>query len=236
LLPKGTNFASLLKISPATRPEPLTGGFQVDGASGSENTFIVDGNEVTNAFSGTLDQNNNLPFQLVQEVQIKSSGFEAEYGGATGGVINVVTRGGNNDLRGEFGVNFRPGKLQANAREILYLGDALELVQPSREPSLAFFPSASLGGPILKDRLWFFGSYTPQIFTRDRTIDYRASALQDTTYSSRQVNEYAFGRLDAQPISSIRLTGTFTYNPIVQVGELPLVTSQFASSLPRVVD
>ncbi|MEZ5346868.1 MAG: TonB-dependent receptor plug domain-containing protein [Pyrinomonadaceae bacterium] len=83
----------------------------VDGASGSENTFIVDGNEVTNVLSGTLDSNNNLPFSLVQEVQVKSSGFEAEYGGATGGVINVVTKGGNNEIRGEFGLNFSPGKL-----------------------------------------------------------------------------------------------------------------------------
>ena len=232
LLPKGTNFSSLLKISPATRPEPLTGGFQVDGASGSENTFIIDGNEVTNAFSGTLDQNNNLPFQLVQEVQIKSSGFEAEYGGATGGVINVVTKGGNNDFRGEFGLSFRPGQLQANSRPILYLGDQLEYVQPAREPSLGFFPSATLGGPIIKDRVWFFGSYTPQIFTRDRTITYRDTSLGQETYRSKQTNDYTFARVDAQPISSIRLTGTFTYNPIVQDGEIPGVLTQFNSTLP----
>lgn len=231
LLPKGTNFASLLKISPATRPEPLTGGFQVDGASGSENTFIIDGNEVTNAFSGTLDQNNNLPFQLVQEVQIKSSGFEAEFGGATGGVINVVTKGGNNDFRGEFGINLRPGKLQANARPTLYLGDVLEYVQPAREPSLGFFPSATLGGPIVKNRLWFFTSYTPQIFTRTRTINYRGFSGQQE-YRNKQTNEYTFARLDAQPISSIRLSGTFTYNPIIQDGELPGVLTQFSSSLP----
>src|SRR6185369_4115831 len=43
LLPKGTNFTSLLSVAPAVRNEPLTGGFQVDGASGSENTFVIDG-------------------------------------------------------------------------------------------------------------------------------------------------------------------------------------------------
>lgn len=231
LLPKGTNFSSLLKVSPATRPEPLTGGFQVDGASGSENTFIIDGNEVTDAISGTLNQNNNLPFQIVQEVQVKSSGFEAEFGGATGGVINVVTRGGSNDFRGEFGVQFQPGKLSATSRPILFLGNQLEYIQPLREPSLGFFPTASLGGPILKDRLWFFGSYTPQIFTRDRTIPYR-TGLAPETYRSKQKNEYAFARLDAQPLSSLRLTGTFTYNPIIQEGELPGVTTQFDTRLP----
>ena len=87
LLPKGTNFTSLLTVAPAVRNEPLSGGFQVDGASGSENTFIIDGQEVSNFRTGTLNTNNNIPFQFVQDIQVKSSGFEAEFGGATGGVI-----------------------------------------------------------------------------------------------------------------------------------------------------
>jgi hypothetical protein len=231
LLPKGTNFASLLKISPATRPEPKSGGFQVDGASGSENTFIIDGNEVTNAVSGTLDQNSNLPFEIVQEIQVKSSGFEAEYGGATGGVINVVTKGGGNDIHGVFGAKFLSGELQPVARPILYLGNNLEYVQAPRDGSLGFFPTATLGGPIVKDRVWFFGSYTPQIFTRDRTINYR-TGLGSTKYSAKQKNEYSFGRIDAQPMDSLRLSGTFTYNPIIQEGELPGTTTIFNTTLP----
>lgn len=231
LLPKGTNFSSLLTVSPATRQEPLTGGFQIDGASGSENTFIIDGNEVTDPVSGTLNQNNNLPFQLVQEVQVKSSGFEAEYGGATGGVINVVTRGGNNDFRGEFGVSFQPGQLSARSRPILFLGDELEEIHPLREPSLGFFPTASLSGPIIKDRVWFFGAYTPQILERTRTIPYR-TGIAPTTYKAKTKYEYAFARIDAQPIDTLRLTGTYTYNPIIQKGELPGVTTQFDSFLP----
>ena len=118
LLPKGQGFSSLLKIAPSTRPEPLNGGFQVDGASGSENTFIIDGQEVTHFRTGVLRANDNLPFSLVQEVQIKSSGFEAEYGGATGGVINVVTKGGGNEWHGEFGSQFRPGSWQGAALQV----------------------------------------------------------------------------------------------------------------------
>jgi hypothetical protein len=233
LLPKGTNFASLLKVSPATRPEPASGGFQIDGASGSENTFIIDGQEVTNALSGTLDTNNNLPFQLVQEVQVKSSGFEAEYGGATGGVINVVTRGGNNDLRGEFGFQMRPGKLQPARRPILYLGDQVEYLRYN-ENNLGFYPTATFGGPVIKDRAWFFASYTPQIFTNNRTIAYREGSLagQRVEYNSTRTAQYAFTRFDAQPANTLRLTGTFTYNPIVDKGELPLITTQFDPALP----
>jgi Carboxypeptidase regulatory-like domain/TonB-dependent Receptor Plug Domain len=239
LLPKGTNFGSLLKISPATRPEPLSGGFQIDGSSGSENTFIIDGNERTNAFSGELDGNSNLPFQLVQEIQVKSSGFEAEYGGATGGVINVVTRGGSNDFRGEFGFQLRAPKLQPQARPVLdFSGNVVRQLPFDNDSNLGFFPTATLGGPIIKDRVWFFGSYTPQIFTRNRTITYRNSvtglpnSLGSARYNTKQTNEYAFARIDAQPINNIRLTGTFTYNPIVVEGEIPGLATQF-SALPN---
>ncbi|MDH3531140.1 MAG: carboxypeptidase-like regulatory domain-containing protein, partial [Acidobacteriota bacterium] len=78
-LPKGTTFGSLLKIAPNVRPEALGAGFQIDGASGAENVFVIDGQEVTNFRTGQLNSNNNLPFELLQEVQIKSTGFEAEY-------------------------------------------------------------------------------------------------------------------------------------------------------------
>ena len=70
-LPKGTSFSSLLRISPATRPEPLAAGFQVDGASGSENTFIVDGLPVENFRTGVLNGVNNIPTALVAEACIK---------------------------------------------------------------------------------------------------------------------------------------------------------------------
>ena len=176
LLPKGISFSSVLKVSPATRVEPLGGGFQIDGASGSENVFVIDGQEVSNVRTGTLDGTSDLPFSLVQEVQIKSSGFEAEYGGATGGVVNIVTKGGSNQFRGEFGAQFRPGELQTRGRDILIqntIGSRRSRIfLAGRDKSLGFFPSASLGGPILKDKIWFFGSYTPQIFSRERTIRY----------------------------------------------------------------
>src|SRR6266704_2992987 len=68
-LPKGTSFNSLLRISPATRSEPLSGGFQVDGASGSENSFLIDGLSVENFRTGVLNGVNNIPTELVAEMQ-----------------------------------------------------------------------------------------------------------------------------------------------------------------------
>lgn len=225
LLPKGTNFSSLLQVAPAVRNEPLSGGFQVDGASGSENTFIIDGQEVTNFRTGSLNNNYNLPFSLVQEVQVKSSGFEAEFGGATGGVINVVTRGGSNDFHGEFGMQFRPSKLQAGPRPFLSpLGDGT-YINPRRDGGVDVFPVATFNGPIVRDRIWFFGAYTPQIFEAERTIDRldptTGAFISSETYRQKIKREYAFGRIDAQPFSNLRVSGTFTYNPIIQEGIFP---------------
>ncbi len=233
-LPKGTGFASLLKVSPATRPESKSGGYQVDGASGSENTFVVDGNEVTNAISGTLDANNNLPFSLVQEVQVKSSGFEAEYGGATGGVINVVTKGGNNAFRGEFGLSFSPAKLQAANRDLLIknpTGQAQHLRYDGLGDTNGFFPSATFSGPIVKDRMWFLGSWSPQFLETSRTIPY--TKITPVTYRATQRSEYGFARLDAQPIDNVRLSGTYVWNPIAQQGLVPSLASLFDSNLPN---
>ncbi len=227
LLPKGTNFASVLKISPATRVEPRSGQFQIDGASGSENTFIIDGQEVTNVRTGVLDGNSNLPFQLIQEIQVKSSGFEAEYGGATGGVVNVVTKGGSNQWHGEFGSQFRPSKLAAVARPTLFFNantQMAEYVPSERDSYTEYYPTANLGGPILKDRLWFFASYTPQIFKRARTINFVApssAAGTSVDYNFKQVRDYMFLRLDGQPFSKLRLTGTYIFNPISQRGSIP---------------
>ncbi len=247
LLPKGTNFTSLLNISPAVRAEPLSGGFQIDGASGSENTFVIDGQEVSNFRTGTLNTNNNIPFQFVSEVQVKSSGFEAEYGGATGGVINVVTRGGGNEIRGEAGMDFRIAKFQGNPRPFLNLttyntgvaGSANvvlpEYIPVDKDGGTNFFPYLSIGGPVVKDKLWFYASYAPQFLNLDRTVNlYGTTAVSrnpatrqfvsSTPYTQSQKNEYAFGRVDFQPWQSFRFTGTYLWNPISVLGNPPGVS------------
>jgi hypothetical protein len=234
LLPKGTNFTSLLTVAPSVRAEPLSGGFQIDGASGSENSFIIDGQEVTNFRTGVLNLNNNIPFQFVQEVQVKSSGFEAEFGGATGGVISVVTRGGGNEFHGETGIDFRPSAFQGSPRDILLFtefdgGNEIEQIPVAKDGGTDWFPFFSLGGPIIKDRIWFFGSYAPQILNTVRTINLFGADLDPATrqivstntYKQRQTNEYAFGRIDIQPFQTLRLSGTYLWNPIDLRGQPP---------------
>jgi outer membrane receptor protein involved in Fe transport len=73
---------------------------------------------VTNYRTGTLNETFNIPTQLVQEVQVQSSGFTANYGGATGGVVSVVTRSGSNDFHGEFGMQFEVARFSGTPRPL----------------------------------------------------------------------------------------------------------------------
>jgi hypothetical protein len=98
LLPKGRDFTTLVTQAPGANNETKLGGLSIDGASAGENRYIVDGIETTDLQSGISGK--RLIADFVEEVQVKSSGYTAEFGGATGGVVNVVTKSGSNSLRG----------------------------------------------------------------------------------------------------------------------------------------
>src|SRR5215469_11322947 len=101
-VPIGRSFQSVIPFAPGARQEPLqsttngrTNGFQIDGASDCENVYLIDGINTTNIQNGGVGKNFQSDF--TQEVQIKSSSFEAEFGGALGGVINAVPKHGSNE-------------------------------------------------------------------------------------------------------------------------------------------
>ena len=120
-IPKGRSYQSLIPFAPGARQEPLqssrvdrgrSNGFQIDGASDSENTYLVEGLDTSNIQNGGVKQ--NVVFEFVKELQIKTSGFEAEYGGAMGGVVNVVQKRGGNDWHGGLVSYYRSNAFDAN--------------------------------------------------------------------------------------------------------------------------
>jgi len=118
-LPKSRSFQSVIPFAPGARQEPLQGaresrlnGYQIDGATDSENVYMIDGVNITNVQNGGVGKDFQSDF--IQEVQIKSSGFEAEYGGALGGVINAVPKRGSNAWHGELKGYFQSSALNAN--------------------------------------------------------------------------------------------------------------------------
>ncbi|HEU0049606.1 MAG TPA: TonB-dependent receptor plug domain-containing protein, partial [Nitrososphaera sp.] len=256
-LPKGTSFNSLLRLSPATRQESLSGGFQVDGASGSENSFLVDGLSVENFRTGVLNGVNNIPTELVAEMQIKTGGFEAEHGGASGAVVSVVTRSGNDAFHGDFGTAFDLSRFQPSPRFTVsrFVSSSSSAAAIAANPDIVYaiaqkkdlfsniYPSGTVGGPIVKKRVWFLGSYSPQIFMTTRTsyfisaiansnfttgkfvstprLDSAGNPLPAITYKQTVKNEYAFGRMDVQFFSKLRGAVTYLWNPAITHGNIP---------------
>ena len=256
-LPNGTSFTSILRVSPATRQESLSGGFQIDGASGSENAFLIDGVPLENFRTGTLNGVNNIPTALVSEIQIKTGGFEAEHGGASGGVISIATKSGSDSFHGEFGSDFELSSMQPNPRftlqrfvqgsatpaEIANNPDFVYVLPQKKDKFANFFPTATLSGPVVKGRLWFLGSYSPQVFRTTRVSDFitalsnsnfstgrfvpsprlaaNGTPLPALTYKRNIKSEYAFGRLDTAILDNLRGSVTYLWNPEITDGNLP---------------
>ncbi len=131
-VPRGTSFQSVIQFAPSARNEPLMGntmtngsgsvspgngsngqsfGYSIAGGSDSENSYLVEGQETANLIGGY--SHTNVPFDFIQEVEVKSSGVQAEYGGALGGVVNVVMKKGTAQFHGSVFVQFENQGLDA---------------------------------------------------------------------------------------------------------------------------
>ena len=125
----------------------------VAGSSGPENNYILDGVNTTDpAFGGS---GANLPFEFVQEVEIKTGAYGAEYGKSTGGIFNVITKSGGNEVRGDAFAYFTTKGLVRETKNFPFTGAA---PNGFSEVDAGF----DIGGPIVKDKLWFFGAFNPQ--------------------------------------------------------------------------
>src|SRR5215210_710800 len=158
LLPKGRDFSTLVTQAPGANQEAKLGGLSIDGASAGENRFIIDGIETNDMVHGTSGK--NVIADFVEEIQVKSSGYTAEFGGATGGVINVITKSGTNDWRGNALFNWQGDKLQGERRKTLRKNlsndDIAEYVMYPKDQFNRIEPGFALGGPIARNRAWFF--------------------------------------------------------------------------------
>jgi outer membrane receptor protein involved in Fe transport len=125
----------------------------VAGSSGLENLYILDGINTTDpSFGGS---GANLPFEFVQEVEIKTGAFGAEYGLSTGGIFNVLTKSGGNSFHGDAFAYFTTKGMVRETKNFPFIGSAPDGFS---EIDAGF----DLGGPIKKDKLWFFGAFNPQ--------------------------------------------------------------------------
>ncbi len=220
-IPKGRSYQSLALTAPSVNSGEIEGGFQVNGASGAENAFTVDGVVTNSLIDGRSRQ--NTVFEYLQEVQVKTTGIAAEYGGALGGVISAVTKSGGNTVRGEAHYYFQGSALSAGPVQRLVLDPAddrtVSYAQDNENSDSQHEIGGSIGGPIVKDRLFYFGSYSPRL-TRT-TAPYRFSnGIEPGEIEQTSTATQAFGKLT---YSNRRLTASSAvlYTPTTSEGYLP---------------
>lgn len=223
-LPKGRGFDSLIALAPGARNEPRGGGFQLDGASAAENIYVIDGMEVTNMQTGALPGQTNIPTEFVQELQVKSTGFGAEYGGAMGGVVNVVTKSGGNDWHGQASLYYNGDRLNGDSRPTLRLlptdDNKFDYFQNVKDPYRFLNPGFQLGGPIKKDKLWIISSYYPYLSRWQRNVTFlRDNSTKDFEQRARQ--DFWQSKLDFAPVSKLRTSFGYLYSPYRLNGSLP---------------
>ena len=153
-LPTGRNYASIAQVAPGTSSDADSRNttqqtITVYGSSGAENAFYIDGMNTTGVEYGF--QGKTLNYEFVQEVDVKTGGYEAEYGRSTGGIINVITKSGGNEFHGDVFGYFNSDSLQATAQPIV---STATIEGYTREDY-----GADVGGYFWKDRIWFFGAY-----------------------------------------------------------------------------
>ena len=125
------------------------------GSTMSENAYFIDGLDTTDPLTGTWGTLYN--FDAIAEVEIQTSGFEAEFGRSTGGLINVLTKSGGNRFSGTLDIRYQRDSFQTSGEH--YDASSLE----SSFQDIA----ATLGGPIARDKLWFFAAY--ELVNSERT-------------------------------------------------------------------
>ncbi len=218
-LPRGRDFTDVVAFIPGATNTAQAGGISVDGASGLENRYIIDGIDTTDPEIG--DSAIPMRAEMMEEVQIKSAGYAAEFGGALGGVVNAITRSGGNQWHGSLFVDVENNSWNGSARsEIERDGPDGEGVYTfDKDDEKRYDPGFVLSGPILRDKWWFFASYQPGLRTTRRTINWQESPTD--TYKSNFDVDYASLNTTVNISSSFLMKAGLNFSPYTTDGLLP---------------
>jgi hypothetical protein len=191
-LPLGRSYSSLWQLAPGVADNrdfaPNAGGNKQD------NVFLYDGSNITNPFFGTLGA--NFSELDIAEVNIKRGAISAEFGRAAGMVTNAITKSGTNVFSGSF-------RLVAEPADFTWKSNDRTLVTKYN----LYNPALSLGGPIIRDKLWF---YTSANLPRSTTTG-RINNLGPVPDAQSNGNELFF-KLSANPLPNHLITASIRNN------------------------
>ena len=175
-VPTGRTFGAVMAGAAGAQGDAY--GISFAGATSAENTYVVEGLNTTDTGFGTLSS--NLPNEFIQETEVITGGYNAEFGRATGAIVNVVTKSGSNEFHGSVFGHLQPSALTAAAETIKRQGTAIDRVT---NQDYRYDLGAELGGPIIKDKLWFHVGITPTVIknTTTRIVNTQVDQLDNKT-------------------------------------------------------
>jgi hypothetical protein len=167
-VPVGRNISAVMAMSPGVSDSVGAGAANpsINGASGLENEYIINGANTTDPGFGGFGTysrvygplGNGINFDFVQEVQVQTGGFEAQYGEALGGIINVITKSGTNQVHGDFYGYFAPQQFEAHRTDANpLLVSKFDYV--THQGAIDY--GGDIGGHLLKDKLFYYGGFNP---------------------------------------------------------------------------
>ena len=176
-LPTGRTPALIAELAPGlTANTPNTGQVTISGAFAYDNVFLINGVDVNDNLFGTA--NNVFIEDAIEQTSVLASGISAEYGRFTGGVINMITKSGGNQFSGSFRANLS--------------NDSWTVETPREKDAGIERPDtynqnyeATFGGPIKKDRVWFFGAGRWQDTSQTQTLQISNLPFETTTENRR---------------------------------------------------
>ena len=236
-VPVGRNISAVMAMAPGVSDSVGAGAANpsINGASGLENEYVINGADTTDPGFGGFGTysrvygplGNGINFDFVQEVQVQTGGFEAQYGEALGGIVNVVTKSGTNDFHGDVYGYFQPAGFEAHRT------DANPLLT-SKFDYLVHQASTDYGGDaggrILKDKLFYYGGINPLLNSNYKEADpfYANYALG---VINRKITTYDYtGKIDYNLGSKHQFEGSVFGDP----SHTGMTFNQPVSSVPAV--
>ncbi len=197
-MPTARTFQDVIFMAPGAVGGGLTTNPSIMGASAAENRYIIDGVDTTDPAYGTFGT--NIPFNFIDTIEVKPGGYQAEYGGALGGVINVLVKSGGNEYHGSLFGYFTNDSIS---------GEAPVLARYGRDKGFAKYDiGADVGGYFVKDKLWFYAAFNPfwdEIY-EETVIGDAGTGITGTDVTEKRFRPYFAVKLSFQITPEHKLT------------------------------
>lgn len=214
-LPTGRSYTDYLQLVPGVKPTSGNNPSSKSGVnytdiggavgSSSDNVYLLDGVDVTNPNSGLAGSGFNS--EIIQEQQVLTGGVPAEYAGGSGLISKVVTKSGSDEFHGSINYYFQNDSLVSDYKNEANKGFS------------TYDTAVTLGGPIVKEKLWFFGSYQKKYREEDVPYPDNDPRYGEVQRTPEEESEYAFFKTTWQITDNHRVTGLYFNDPLERTGE-----------------